>query len=84
MNFPVYRCYSDKRSFFKIISAKSFEEFKVLGGFYQHYQIEAVQLPDRNFVADLIELRFEGVEEISADEFEKTIIDITKTKVLLA
>lgn len=54
MKFPLYRKYSNNKSYFKVFSNDKFEEIQFIG---KHCYIETFEvkiLPDRNFISDLI------------------------------
>lgn len=52
--FPLYRKYSNNKSYFKIISESKFEEIQVLGNKITLHIFEVKILPDRNYIYDLI------------------------------
>jgi hypothetical protein len=54
IKFPLYRKYSDNKSFFKIVSPQQFQEIKIIGNKYSIIDIEAKILPERNYISDLI------------------------------
>lgn len=67
--FPVYRKYSNNKSYFKVLSEDSFEEIQILGKHYLLNVYRAKILPDRYLIKDMIDL-FEGRwEEIQASEY---------------
>jgi len=53
VTYPVYRKYSNNKSYFKIISAEEFEEIQCLGSKTTIHFFEAKILPDRNYIYDL-------------------------------
>lgn len=63
--FPIFRKYSNNKSFFKVFDADSFEEIQVMGSNYWIYSFVAKILPDRNFIKDMIEMEGGGWIEIS-------------------
>ncbi len=67
--FPLYRKYSNNKSFFKVFDANTFEEIQVLGSNYWVYLFEAKILPDRNLIKDMIELEGGHWTEISAEAY---------------
>ncbi len=73
MDFPQYRRYKNKQSYFKIMSATHFTEYKALGKSWERYDIEAKILPDRNYIADMLHEYEAHWENISAEEFELAI-----------
>ncbi len=84
MTFPQYRRYSDGKSFFRIDSPGTLVELKLMGSYYQLHRMEARILPDRNYISDLIELGFPGVEIIEENDFEETLAMAQSSKTLLA
>lgn len=73
MNFPLYRKYTNGKSFFKIVSETRFEEIKLTGKQAELCVFEAKIFPDRQLIQDMIamsggfwlestEAEFEGVE----------------------
>lgn len=54
MNFPVYRKYTNGRSFFKIIHPLALEEIQVIGTRRLLHKLDAKLHPDRLFIADLL------------------------------
>lgn len=70
-NFPLYRCYSNRLSFFLIKSETELKEWQVIGGSYTVRTLEARILPERNLIMDLIEMQTEGIESLEEHEFEK-------------
>jgi len=69
--FPVYRKYSNNKSYFKVFDTNSFEEIQVLGSNYWVHHFEAKILPDRNFIKDLIDLEGGGWLEISEEAYNQ-------------
>ncbi len=71
MQFPIFRKYPDKKTYFRILSNEEFEEIKLLGGFYQMLEYKADKLPDRNLIEDMINGK-DGFWEVCTEaEFEK-------------
>lgn len=70
MEFPIYRKYSNHRSFFRIDSMDSFLEIKLTGSKKEEHQFEAKIHPDRVFIQDMIAKSNGYWEESSEDEFE--------------
>jgi hypothetical protein len=66
--FPKYRKYPNNKSFFKVLSNESFEEIQVVGSNYLLTKVEAKILPDRHFIADMIESGSHWVP-IEAEEY---------------
>ncbi|HKK40331.1 MAG TPA: hypothetical protein VJ949_12995 [Cryomorphaceae bacterium] len=67
--FPLYRKYPNNKSYFKVLSNDSFEEIHVVGKKYFLTKVEAKILPDRHFIADMIEASSNWVK-IEAAEYE--------------
>lgn len=67
--FPVYRKYANHHSYFIVTSASTWIEFKKTGSRYIRYEFTATQLPERNFIQDMLALT-EGFEESSKQEIE--------------
>ena len=68
--FPLYRKYPDGKTYFRIDSYAYFEEVKVMGGYYQLYHYQAEKLPDRNLIADMVELKDGFWATTSKEEFD--------------
>ena len=67
--FPQYRKYKNNKHFFKIVSHTEFEEISFIGNKKIIHTTVAKILPDRNFIADL--LNDIGMSEIiAAVEYE--------------
>ncbi len=69
MTFPVYRKYSNNKSYFKVLSEKEFEEIVLLGNNYWVYTFEAKILPDFQLIRDMLELQDGRWQEISETEY---------------
>lgn len=54
MNFPVYRKYTNGRSYFRILSETEFEELRPLGNKVFLSRIKADKWPERQFINDLL------------------------------
>ncbi len=65
MKFPIYRKYSNNKSFFKILNEIEFEELKFIGQTIELYKVKALQYPEKLFINDLIK----NAVEISQEEF---------------
>jgi hypothetical protein len=72
-NYPVYRKYKDSKTWFKITSTSTFEEVKILGIYFSIHHFEAVILPDRNFILDLLSCGTEGIVEADEQSYLKTL-----------
>lgn len=66
----MYRKYKNGRNYFKIINARRFEELQLIGDKPHLRAVQATQLPEHNFIRDLV-LDFSAMaEEITAEEYE--------------
>jgi hypothetical protein len=72
-NYPLYRKYSDNKTWFKITSSSTFEELKILGIYFSMHSFQAAILPDRNFISDLISCATEGIVEAEEESYLKTL-----------
>lgn len=81
--FPLYRKYPNEKSFFRITASDAFDELKIMGSRYMIYHVKASILPDRNFIADMI--NFEGGHwlECSEEEYIATEKECRETRILL-
>jgi hypothetical protein len=68
--FPVYLKYKQHATYFKINSISNFEELRVIGNFFNLTKHQAKILPDRLFIADLLEDKGERLEKITQHEFD--------------
>ena len=73
MIFPVYRKYADGSAYFEIISESEFREVKKIGNSFILHQISATILPDRNYIADLINNNGGYYVEITESEFNQEL-----------
>jgi hypothetical protein len=71
--FPVFLKYKRHSTYFKIVSLSSFEEIRILGNYFNITKHEATILPDRVFIADLLEDKGERLEHITKHEFEDVL-----------
>lgn len=69
LNFPQYRKYKNNKNYFKIISENAFEEIRAIGDKYFIYQFTVKILPDRNFIADMLNNNGDFWETISEEEY---------------
>ena len=69
MQFPVYRKYPNNLSFFKIVDDRHFIEVKLTGRRAEVHPIEAMILPDMNFIQDMLKMEGGHWMESSAEEF---------------
>jgi hypothetical protein len=67
INFPIYRKYKNGKRFYKIINKKEFEEIQVIGTKIIINHIKATQLPEFNFINDLIG-DYKGFAEVLTEE----------------
>lgn len=77
MEFPQYRKYKNDHSYFKIISATKFTEYKTLGSKIEKFNFEATILPDRNFIHDMLNDYSKHWDKINRSEFEGFISKFT-------
>jgi hypothetical protein len=68
--YPQYRKYKNNKAYFKIISAKEWEEKQILGSRVSVHSFEVKILPDRNFIHDMTFDYSESWDVISAEEYE--------------
>jgi hypothetical protein len=61
MNFPVYRKYSNNKSYFLITSLTAWTEYKLVGKRYVKFDFIANQFPEKLFIQDLLQV-IEGIE----------------------
>ena len=71
MKFPQYRKYKNDKSYFKIIGNDHFIEWKKMTLEWEKIEIEATILPDRVFIADMLEENSEYWDVISEAEYFK-------------
>ncbi|GAB5539316.1 MAG: hypothetical protein Salg2KO_14190 [Salibacteraceae bacterium] len=70
MTFPVYRKYTNGQSLFKIVSHTEFIELKRFRNSWDRYEFEAKIFPDKQLIADMIEMRDALWVEVDGMEFE--------------
>lgn len=68
--FPQYRKYAHGRSFFKIISADSFEQLDIIGGAFHLHIVNAKIYPDKLLILDMLENEKGHWEVSSAEEYD--------------
>jgi hypothetical protein len=78
IDFPLYRKFSDNKTFYKIHSPKSFLEIKLMGKFYFRNEIEAKQFPEMLLINDMIKLEVGEWIAIDENEFEENYSFIKK------
>lgn len=69
--FPLYRKYSNNKSWFKVLSPDAFEELQVFGRYYDIHRIEAKTMPERNYINDLIANEGGRWEMIDESEYQE-------------
>lgn len=66
-DFPQYRMLSNRKTFYKIIDDRNFEEIQLMGSRVLHYKIKAEQYPEILKIQDMLN-GFEGLYiEIEAE-----------------
>ncbi len=73
ISFPVYRKYKNNKHFFKVISKNSFEEIQIIGSKISVKQIDAKQLPELNYVYDLVYNYKNFAVEITEKEYSEIL-----------
>jgi hypothetical protein len=73
MEYPIYRRYPNRKHFFRIHSATTFDELFIMGSRYELRHKVAETHPDRLMVQDMLERRSESYEESSEEEFERML-----------
>ncbi len=73
MDFPVYRKYTNNRSFFIITSEKTWIEYKFNGKKFEKHSFTANQFPEMMFIKDLIQ-PIQGVESSSESEVKNLLV----------
>ena len=68
-DFPVYRKYTNKRIYFKILSENEFEEIQFIGKKAVTYFIEAKQYPEKLRIMDMIDCKDKLWEPITLAEY---------------
>ena len=71
ISYPLYRKYSNNKTFFKVLSQSQFEEIQVLGTKISHQVFTTQILPDRNYISDLIKNDNGHWVMCSENEFEE-------------
>lgn len=77
MQFPIFRKYTNEKSYFIIETENSFTEYKINPGGLEIHKIEAKILPDRIFIQDMIDLKdghWLSIEELEFNTFRDTHI----------
>lgn len=70
MNFPLFRKLSNRKRFYKILSATEFEEIQLIGSKSIKQKFEATQFPEMLLIQDIIEL-LEPYHLSSEEEFRQ-------------
>lgn len=70
MQFPQFRRYLNGRSYFRIDGPERILEIQIVGNYYIQHELIAKILPERVFIADLIEANPEIFEVISKEDFD--------------
>jgi hypothetical protein len=78
--FPLFRKYEHGSTYFKIISADSFEELKIMGNNYSLKHYKATILPDRNYISDLIKNEGNHWKIIEEYEFNEALKNCEQNK----
>lgn len=79
--FPIYLKYKQHQTYFKIISLSEFQELRILGNYFNLSNHLAKILPDRIFIADLLEDKGERLENITVIEFDEVLEQCYQTKI---
>jgi len=79
--FPIYLKYKQHETYFKINSLQQFEEIRILGKYFNLTAHEAKILPDRVFIADLLEDKGNRLERITSHEFEDVLENCYRNKI---
>lgn len=74
--FPTYRKYKNNKHFFKIINESEFDEISFIGNKAMVVKHIAKILPDRNFIADLLNDIGNTCEIATKEEYESQLINI--------
>lgn len=73
MDFPQYRRYKNKQSYFKILSEEEFVEYKLSGKRLESHHFKVKILPDRNYINDMLYNYEPYWEVINESEFQDFI-----------
>lgn len=79
--FPVYLKYKKHPTYFKINAVNNFEELRILGNYFNLSKHTASILPDRVFIADLLEDKGERLEKITKHEYEDILEACYRTRI---
>jgi hypothetical protein len=73
VSFPIYRKYAHDRTFFKILSKKTFVQLDIVGEAFMIHTFKAKIHPDRILVIDMIEMADGAWIASSEEEFESKL-----------
>ena len=73
MDFPQYRCYNTKTSYFKILNERSFIEIQRVGDKLVVYEIHATQYPEMLRIMDMLDLKLAGIELVDQEVVEELL-----------
>jgi len=79
--FPIFLKYKQHATYFKINALNSFDELRILGNYFNLTTHVATILPDRVFIADLLEDKGQRLEPITKHEFEDVLELCYKNKI---
>ncbi|MFN3405059.1 MAG: hypothetical protein ACK40G_13240 [Cytophagaceae bacterium] len=69
--FPEFRRSKDNKTYYKITSMTHFEEIKIIGSSAVIFQTNAKQLPEQNYIRDLITSPSPHFDPITEEEYNK-------------
>lgn len=78
--FPLFLKFTAMSTWYEIKNDHSFNEVKILGGFFSITEYSNDIMPMRNHIMDLIEV--EGVEEVSEKSFNDHLEKLKQEKTL--
>jgi hypothetical protein len=68
-NFPVYRKYTNNKTYFKILSENEFEELQFIGDKPHVFRIVAQQYPEKLRIMDMLACKDNVWESISEETY---------------
>jgi hypothetical protein len=68
--FPQYRKSANGRNYYKIAALDTLEEIQVMGSRWSKHSLQARILPERNLIADLLDVEAGHTLAISQHEYE--------------
>lgn len=71
--FPVYRKYSNEKSYFKIISDHEFYQLELIGNGFTYEHLIARLFPDKLLIQDMKKKSGNYWMDISSEEFENKL-----------